>query len=214
MQQKTFLQWSAACTIIGASLLCTGYWLRTDIEKELIDNFASTQGFVSSVLVAAGSLFLLCGLPGIFYKYVKRRGKSAFIASGLSFVGIIAFHLGTLALYFVLPVLVTHNSGTRELIYSDIPPFPRFAIFWALSLLLQCTGLTWLGINVWKSSSHSRVAAAILITGALVFIAAPLYSFHLLKTANTVVMLGLVWEASIVFFEKKERNEELDSVTA
>src|SRR5690349_2869526 len=99
MINKSFFQWSAACVFAGAFILGMGYLLRTDIEKELIDEFASTQGFISSVMVAIGSLLFLSGLPALFLTQNLYSSKSGVIASILSFIGIASFHLGTLALY-------------------------------------------------------------------------------------------------------------------
>ena len=191
MLTKTFYRWSACCTLLGTALLCTGYLLRTDIEKELIDNFATTQGLVSSLLVAAGSLLLIAGLPGIFARQSYVLGKSGLVASGLSLMGVSAFHLGTLALYFVVPVLVTHNAATRALIYSDVPPFPRFALFWAASLLLQTLGVVWLGILSWRAAVYSRIAITLLLAGSLVSFSGPFISFHLLKPGTTLLLAGL-----------------------
>ena len=66
MINRTYFRWSAACVFAGAFILSVGYILRTNIEKEFIDEFASTQGFISSVMVAAGSLLFLSGLPALF----------------------------------------------------------------------------------------------------------------------------------------------------
>ena len=113
-----------------------------------------------------------------------------------------AFHLGTLALYFVLPVLVNHNEATRALVYSDDPPFPRFAIFWALSLLIQVTGLLWMGIKMLKNSGKPKSGSLLLIAGALIFLLAPFIYFPLIKLANTLVMLGFMLAAISILLSK------------
>ena len=195
MINRSFFQWSAACVFAGALILGIGYLLRTDIEKELIDTFAGTQALISSIMVATGSLLFLAGLPALLFAQKLYSSKSGIIASILSFIGMAAFHLGTLALYFVLPVLVNHNAATRALVYSDEPPFPRFAIFWAISLLIQVTGLFWIGIKIWKNSGSQKPASVLLITGALLFLIAPFIYFPLIKSANTLVMLGFALTA-------------------
>jgi hypothetical protein len=187
---KTFFRWSAFCVLAGAIILGTGYLLRANIDKKYLDEFASTQGFVSSIMVSCGSLLFLFGLPGLFAAQNLYCSKSGIIASAFSFIGIAAFHLGTIALYFVAPVLVTHDAATRSLMYSDEPPFPRFAIFWAASLLVQVIGLLWIGIKVWKLNSKSN--SSLLIAGSLVFLFAPIIYFPLIKLANTIVMFGFV----------------------
>ena len=192
MISRTFFRWSATCVIAGAVILGAGFLLRTNIEKELIDDFASTQGLVSSMMVAIGSLLFLSGLPALLLAKNFYSSRSGIIASILGFIGIAAFHLGTLALYFVLPVLVTHSPATRALVYSDEPPFPRFAIFWALSLLVQVAGLLWIGIKTLKDSDKQKINSVLLISGALLFLAAPFIYFPLIKPANTLVMLGFV----------------------
>ena len=166
-----------------------------EYEKELIDSFASTQGLVSSLLVAVGVLLLITGLPGIFERQGRALGKSGLVASGLSLMGLAAFHLGTLALYFVLPVLVTHSAATRALIYSDVPPFPRFALLSATSLLLQTIGLVWLGIKSWKAGVYPKYAVSLLIAGSIVSFSAPFLSFHLLKPGTTLLLAGLMGNA-------------------
>lgn len=195
---KTFFRWSALCVIAGAIVLGTGYLLRTDIDKKYIDEFASTQGFVSSILVAVGSLLLLFGLPGLFTAQNLYASKSGIIASALGFIGTAAFHLGTIALYFVAPVLVRHNAATRALLYSDEPPFPRFALFWAISLLVLVTGLLWIGIKSWKNSGSLKLNPLLLIIGALIFLLAPFLYFPLIKPANTIVMLGFIFSSITV----------------
>jgi len=190
---KTFFRWSAFSVLAGAIILATGYLLRADVDKKYLDEFASTQGFVSSIMVSVGSLVFLFGLPGLFAVQNLFSSKSGIIGSAFSFIGIAAFHLGTIALYFVAPVLVTHDAATRALMYSDEPPFPRFAIFWAASLLVQVIGLLWTGIKLWKANSRSN--SFLLILGALVFLLAPFIYFPLIKIANTIVMFGFVFSA-------------------
>ena len=193
MDNRKFYYYSTLCILIGTFTLTAGYWLRPDIKKELIDEFAGTTTLISSILVAAGTLILLCGLPAFFAKQYSSIGRSGLIASGLTFTGIAAFHLGTVALYFVMPVLVTHNAATRELIYSDSPPFPLFALFWALTLFIQSVGLIWLGIKLWKANRVPFIGALLMMAGGLTLICAPLISFELLKPATTIVMLSLAW---------------------
>ena len=202
MLSKTFFRWSAICVLFGALILSTGYLLRTNIEKELIDNFASTQGLVSSLMVAAGSLLFILGLPALFFSQNLYSTKSGFIASGFAFVGVAAFHLGTLALYFIVPVLVK-NPATRGLIYSDAPPFPRFALFWATSLLMQSIGFIWTGIKTRKTSLFSSL---LLISGGSIFLSAPFIYFPLIKPANTLVMLGFCFSAIRLLYRKEQRE--------
>lgn len=190
MISRTFIRWSAASLLAGALILGTGYLLRANIEKENIDQFASTQGLVSSLMVAGGSLLFLFGLPGLFANQNLYSSNGGITASILGFMGIAAFHLGTIALYFVTPVLVTHSAATRALIYSDVPPFPRFAYFWATSLLIQVAGLVWIGIRILRNGYKTRIAAVLLIAGGLVFLSAPFIYFPLIKPANTLVMVG------------------------
>ena len=190
MISKAFFRWSATCVLAGAVILAIGYLLRANIEKENIDAFASTQGLLSSIMVAAGSLFFLFGLPGLFASQNLYSSKSGIIASTLTFTGIAGFHLGTLALYFVAPVLVTHNAATRALMYSDVPPFPRFAFFWALTLLLQVTGLLWMGLITFRKGGKSKAASVLLMASSLVFLTAPFIYFPLIKPANTLAMAG------------------------
>jgi hypothetical protein len=189
MISKAFFRWSATCVLAGAVILAIGYLLRANIEKENIDEFASKQGLLSSIMVAAGSLFFLFGLPGLLASQNLYSSKSGIIGSTLSFTGIAGFHLGTLALYFVAPVLVTDNAATRALMYSDIPPFPRFAFFWALSLLLQVTGLLWIGVITFRKGGKSK-ASVLLMASSLVFLTAPFIYFPLIKPANTLAMAG------------------------
>lgn len=202
MLSKTFFRWSAVSVLLGAVILSIGYLLRTNIEKELIDNFASTQGLVSSIMVAAGSLLFILGVPALFAWQNLYSTRSGFIASSFTLVGIAAFHLGTIALYFVVPVLVK-NPSTRALIYSDAPPFPRFALFWATSLLIQSIGLIWIGFKTRKTSLYSSF---LFIAGGLVFLSAPLVYFPLIKTANTLVMFGFSFFAISLLSKKEEKQ--------
>lgn len=208
MINKSFFRLSAACVFAGTLVLSIGYFLRTDIEKELIDEFASTQGLISSIMVATGSLLFLAGLPALFLVQNLYSSKSGIIASFLSVIGMAAFHLGTLALYFVLPVLVNHNAETRALVYSDEPPFPRFAIFWALSLLIQIIGLLWIGIKTWRSAGTQKITSMLLIAGALMFLIAPFIYFPLIKYANALVMIGFAF-AAITVLRSRERLEPM-----
>lgn len=206
---KIFLRSGALCVLVGAIILAIGYLLRTNIEKEYIDEFASTQGLLSSILVAIGSLLFLFGLPALFVAQNLYTSKTGIAASALSFIGIAAFHLGTLALYFVMPVLVTHDATTRALVYSDEPPFPRFAMFWAGSLLIQVTGLIWIGIKALKNTVHSKWIAILLIVGGLIFLSAPFLYFPLIKPANTITMLGFsLWSVEVLKsqVQKKQHN--------
>ena len=193
MLNRKFYYYSALCILIGTFTLTAGYWLRPYIKKELIDELADTTTLVSSILVAAGTLILLCGLPAFFAKQYTSIGTSGLVASGLTFIGIAAFHLGTIALYFVIPVLATHNTATRQLIYSDQPPFPLFALFWAITLFIQTVGLVWLGIKLWRASRVPFIGSLLMIAGGLTLLCAPLISFELLKPATTIVMLSLAW---------------------
>jgi hypothetical protein len=212
MNQKTIFKWSGICVVAGAVILSIGYLLRPYIEKQFIDEFAGTPVLISTIMVAAGTLTLLCGLPGILAAQIKQAGKGGLISGGISFAAIAAFHLGTLALYFVLPVLITANEATRQVVYSDIPPFPRFAMFWALSLLVQCIGLVWFAIKSWKANVYPRISSSLLMMGSLVFIAAPIINFRLIKPANTLIMIGFMIMGIALFrryaFSGKEIMQE------
>jgi hypothetical protein len=192
---KRFLRSGAVCVLAGAVLLSIGYLLRTDIDKKYIDEFASRQALVSTILVGVGSLIFLFGLPVFFVTQKLYSSVSGIAASALSFTGIAGFHLGTLALYFVTPVLVTHNQATRALMYSDEPPFPFFALFWAISLLVLVIGLFWIGIRGWRTAVQQKWSSVLFTLGALIFFCAPFIYFPLIKTANTVVMFGFAWWA-------------------
>jgi hypothetical protein len=199
---KPFLRGGALCVLVGAAVLGAGYLLRSDVDKKYLDAFASTQGLISTFMVATGSLLFLFGLPALFATQKLFATKSGVIASAFSFIGMAAFHLGTLSLYFVMPVLVTHDAGTRALVYSDEPPFPLFAMFWAGALLLQVTGLLWIGIKGWKNASEWKLSSSLLIAGALIFLLAPFIYFPLIKPANTIVMLGFIFSALTVLRSK------------
>jgi hypothetical protein len=205
MATKTFFQWSAGSVLAGAVILGVGYLLRANIEKENIDQFASTQGLVSSLMVAIGSLLFLYGLPGLFASQNLYSSRSGILASAFSFIGIAAFHLGTIALYFVAPVLVTHDAATRALMYSDVPPFPRFAFFWASSLLLQVVGLLWIGTKTLRSTDK-KLASVLLIAGGLVFFSAPFIYFPLIKVANTLTMIGFASFAVSMLRSSKRKD--------
>ena len=211
---KLFFRWSASFVLAGALILSIGYLLRTDIDKKYIDEFASTQGLVSSIMVGSGSLLFLFGLPGLFVAQNLFSSRSGIIASAFGFIGIAAFHLGTLALYFVAPVLVTHNTATRALMYSDEPPFPRFALFWAASLLIQVIGLLWIGIKAWKNAANSKLSSLLLIAGALIFLMAPFIYFPLIKPANTLVMLSFALSAITILRAPAEKAVELKKTVA
>lgn len=181
---------SAICVFFGAVLLGTGYLLRIDIQKEEVFKMITNKALTSSLLVTAGSLMIISGFPGVFLRHTA-TSVVGYVAHSMSFAGLAAFHLGTIALYFVLPVLVNYSDSTRSLIYSDEPPFPRFALFWATSLFLQSAGLIWLSVKIWKKTIFPKAVSLFLIAGALAFLAAPLTGFSLLKPANTILMIGL-----------------------
>jgi hypothetical protein len=163
-------------------------------------------------MVVTGILILLCGLPGILAAQIKQTGKGGLISGGISFAGIAAFHLGTLALYFVLPVLISANEATRQVVNYDIPLFPPFAMFWALSLLVQSIGLLWYGIKTWKANFYPRISSALLMMGSLVFIAALIMSFRLIKPANTLVMIGFIVMGMALFRRKTLTGKKIVSV--
>jgi hypothetical protein len=190
---KSILRSSGFCVIAGSILLSMGYWTRPYSEKQFVQDFAGDMALYSSVLVAIGILAILTGLPALFYSQMQGKNSPRFIAVAFTFTGLAAFHLGTLALYFVLPVLVNHSNGTYDLIAQDVPPFPRFAIFWAISLLIQVVGLIMYGFKMLKTTQYSRVATFALLAGALMLIVSPPINFRLLQPAVTLVMTGFAW---------------------
>lgn len=196
---RIFFRSGAVCVLAGAVILTTGYLLRTDIDKKYIDEFASTQGLISTIMVGVGSLLFLFGLPALLIRQNLFASRGTIVGSALSFMGIAAFHLGTLGLYFVAPVLVSHNEATRALMYSDAPPFPLFAIFWAISLLIQSVGLVWIGMKGWRNAEGIKWNFLLLVIGALIFLLAPFLYFPLIKPANTMVMLGFsLWSVKVL----------------
>jgi hypothetical protein len=203
---KMFFRWSALLVIVGSIFLGAGYLLCADIDKNYIDEFASTQGLISSVMVGIGSLLFLSGLPGLFAAQNLYSSKTGILASTLGFIGMAAFHLGTLALYFVAPVLVMHNAATRALMYSDEPPFPRFALFWAAALLIQVIGLLWIGLKTSRIATCPKLNSLLVIAGALVFLSAPFIYFPLIKPGNTIVMLGFAFMAIVVWRSNEKQT--------
>lgn len=199
---KKFLRFAAFCILSGAILLSAGYPLRTDIDKKYIDALAGNRALFSTLLVGGGSLLFLFGLPAFFFVHKLYTTNGGITASALCFMGCAGFHLGTLALYFVTPVLVEHSAATRNLLYSDEPPFPLFALFWAFSLLMFAMGLIWMGIKGWKSTGPQPWASLLFTSGALVFLCAPLVYFPLIKLANTLVMGGFVLSSLDIFVRR------------
>ncbi len=187
---KSIIRSSGLCIIAGAILLTAGYWTRPYSEKQFIQDFAGNTALGSSILVAVGILLLLTGLPVLFYSQMKDTNRPGFIALTLLFTGLAAHHLGTLALYFVLPVLANYSNDTYNLIAQDIPPFPRFAIFWALSFLIQVAGLIIYGIKMIRNTQYPRLATFALLAGVILLIASPPINFRLLQPSTTLVMAG------------------------
>ncbi len=202
---KNILRSSGLCVVTGSVLLTAGYWTRPYIEKELVLDFAQSTALYSSILVAVGILVLLVGLPALFYDQARERNKPRFIVFALSYTGLAGFHLGTLALYFVLPVLATHSNETFNLIAQDVPPFPRFAIFWAICLLIQVAGLIIYSINMIKNTRYSRVATFAVLAGAILLIASPPINFRLLQPALTLVMAGFAGYGLTLISNKENR---------
>ena len=184
---------SGYLTTIGSALLTVGYWMRPYVEKQFVRDFAGNPALYSTILVGLGTLILLCGLPALFFSQMKSEHRPRFLWLALTFAGIASFHLGTLSLYFVLPVLVDYSKDTYDLIAQDVPPFPRFAIFWALSLLVQVVGLIPYGIKMLKIKIFPRVATIALIVGALLLIVSPAIDFRLLQPAVTLIMSGFLF---------------------
>jgi hypothetical protein len=204
--QSTIHRWSSICVIAGSILLTCGYWLRPYIEKEFVAEFAGEKALASTILVALGILLLLVGLPAVLSRQLISKGN--IVSAGITFTGIAAFHLGTLSLYFVLPVLVAHSDDTMALIASDVPPFPYFAVFWAASLLIQFIGVLWLGINSWMAGIYPRGTAFLLIAGAFILLLAPVINFRLLQPGSTLIMAGFCWIASRCFTAEIPENEK------
>ena len=192
-KSKDISRSSGLCIIIGSILLSIGYWIRPYSEKQFVRDFAGSAALYSSILVAAGILMLLTGLPALFNQHMKEKNAPRFMAFAFTFIGLAAFHLGTLALYFVLPVLVNYSNDTYKLIAQDVPPFPRFAIFWAISLLIQVFGILAYGIKMLRSNVYPRTATFLMLAGALLLIASPPINFRLLQPAVTMVMAGFAW---------------------
>jgi hypothetical protein len=185
---KNIQRSSGLCIIAGSILLCIGYWTRPYIEKQFVLDFAGDLAACSSILVGIGILMLLTGLPVLFFNQLQERNAPRFFSLAFTFIGLAAFHLGTLALYFVLPVLANHSKDTYNLIAQDVPPFPRFALFWAISLLIQVFGLIAYGIKMLKSTRYSRIATLLLLAGAALLIVSPPINFRLLQPAVTLVL--------------------------
>jgi hypothetical protein len=208
---KNIQRSSGVCIITGSILLSVGYWMRPYIEKQFVQDFAGSLAGYSSTLVAIGILMFLTGLPTLFYSQLQERNPPRFLSLAFTFTGLAAFHLGTLALYFVLPVLATYSHDTYDLIAQDVPPFPRFAIFWAISLLIQVLGLTLYGIKMLKSVLYPRVATFLLLAGAALLILSPPINFRLLQPAVTLVMAAFAWYGMTLVRSKTIQSKSINN---
>jgi hypothetical protein len=190
MSEKALLLWSARFLIIGGFCLAIGINIRTGFTADFSE-FDDPFYLPGIFLVLVGTLMVLIPFPIMYAFQADRAGKIGFIGFILSFMGLAAFNVGTLAINFILPVLAVHNEQTQTLLASEVPPFPLYAGFSMASMLVQTLGFIFLGIGTFKAKFYSRLVPSLFILGAITLMVLPIHPYNQ-KLGISLISVGLI----------------------
>jgi hypothetical protein len=158
MSTKTFYRFSGVVLLIGGGLAIIGQLL-------LIQTDPGTPLWIPGTWLAlAGTLLVILGLPGLYFKQVDRAGLLGMIGFVVSFVGFL-FLVGIQTFdAFVSPTLAA-NTATKSM--ADTAAFLPLLTFELLCGLLLIVGPLLFGIATIRAGVLQRWAAIILIVGSV-----------------------------------------------
>jgi hypothetical protein len=158
MSSSTLYRFSGVALIIGGGLAIIGQLL-------LITADPGTSLWIPGTWLAlAGTLVVILGLPGLYFKQIDRAGLLGMIGFVLSFVGFL-FLVGVQTFdAFVSPTLAA-GAATKSLAdESAFLPLFAFELFCGLLLII---GPILFGIATIRAGVLQRWAAIILIVGSV-----------------------------------------------
>ena len=158
MSSSTLYRFSGITLLIGGVLAIAGQLLLITADP------GTSLWIPGSWLALAGTLIVILGLPGVYFKQVDRAGLLGMIGYVVSLVGFL-FLVGIQTFdAFVSPGLAA-NAATKSL--ADTTAFPPLLAFELLCGLLLVVGPLLFGIATLRAGVFQRWAAIILIVGSV-----------------------------------------------
>ena len=158
MSSSTLYRFSGGVLLIGGVLAIAG-------QLMLISADPGTSLWIPGTWLAlAGTLLVVLGLPGLYFKQVDRAGLLGMVGFVISFVGFL-FLVGIQTFdAFVSPTLAA-NAATKSM--ADTEAFLPLLAFELLCGLLLVVGPLLFGIATIRAGVLQRWAAIILIVGSV-----------------------------------------------
>ncbi len=185
MSSSGLIRWGGMAAVVGGVLFVVGDLLGLlTFGGELAETAATGTFFVQQFLFLLGTVLILFGLFGLHASQSEATGTLGLVGFLVAFLGTALAVGATWAQAFVAPRIAQLEPGLLEV--------PNFAF--PLSFAIFAVGWLLFGIATMRAGVYPRVAAILLIVGAvLTFVS------FLFPASAVVLGIGVAWLGFALF---------------
>ncbi len=198
MTSANLIRWCGLAAIVGAALFIIADLidlLTADFDASPSEFFTSFGFYLTSALFLVGGPLVLLGLVGLYAHRPEAMGVLGLIAFLVAFFGGVLAQGAIWSESFISPAIA---SGAPELLESEPPGVVIFGGL--LSLVLVNLGWILFGVAVLRARVYPRLAALLLIAGAVVALLLSLLSgggplgvvLQYVGTASDILFFGAI----------------------
>jgi hypothetical protein len=208
MSSSTLFRLSGAALIVGVVLATVGFTLWR-IFGSSFEEFGAFR-ISTDLLLLAGALVLLIGLPGMYARQADQAGRLGLLSFVMVFLGLAAHEVSTAPLTIFVPPLLASRPETQPLVAQPDTLESELGTVWiayyATFLLIYYLGIVVLGIATLRARVFRRWAAVLLIAGPLVSFLGGAFVPVAQDVGLAAIVVGWVWCGYALLAGKTGRN--------
>src|SRR5258706_3244404 len=197
MSSSTLYRFSGGALLIGGVLAIIGQLLQI-----LADHPGTPLWIPGTWLALGGTLLVVLGWPGVYFRQVHRAGRLGLLGFVLSLVALLILVGIQTVDAFVTPALAA-SAATRPLL--DFGAIPALNVFELLCGLLLVIGPFLFGMATIRAGVLPRWTALILIVGSVATLATVL--LHNWNTVSTAILFLAIGCFGFVLWSNRDALE-------
>jgi hypothetical protein len=195
MSSSTLFRLSGVALIVGSLLATVGFTLWR-IFGSSFEEFGAFR-MSADLLLLAGFLILLIGLPGMYAYQADRAGRLGLVSFVMVFLGLAAHEVSTAPLTIFVPPLLASRPETQALVAQPDTLETELGTVWiayyATFLLIYYLGIVVLGVATLRARVFPRWAAVLLISGPPMLFLGGAFVPVVQDVGLVAIAVGWVW---------------------
>lgn len=202
MTSSNLIRWSGLAAILGGALLIVSDLLSLTLYSGSLSEAATTGSYlVDNGLRLLGAMLLLIGLVGLYAHQSETAGALGLVGFIVAFAGTSLMLGGIWTNTFVAPTVAVEAPE-----FLDAGPTGTLGFGFTLSLGLAALGWLLFGVATHRSRIYPRVAAALLVVGAVL-------TFAPLPGTGLVFGAAVIWLGFSLFSGQEAMARQPELVT-